>query len=68
MTKEALQIAEGVYKTVYEKIGMGFETPEALFENNVYRAIGYMRPLSIWAIHNAWNMRKNNGDHDEANG
>jgi hypothetical protein len=30
---------------VYETIGLGFETPEALYETKHYRAIGYMRPL-----------------------
>ncbi|XP_014203632.1 non-lysosomal glucosylceramidase [Copidosoma floridanum] len=58
MVEEAFRTAEGVYRTVYEKIGMGFETPEALYEHKVYRAIGYMRPLSIWAMHHAWTMRK----------
>ena len=47
---EGFKTAEGVYKTVYEKIGLGFETPEALYEKKHYRAIGYMRPLSIWAM------------------
>ncbi|XP_063981220.1 non-lysosomal glucosylceramidase isoform X1 [Diachasmimorpha longicaudata] len=58
MVDEGFRTAEGVYRTVYEKIGMGFETPEALFENNYYRSIGYMRPLAIWAIQHAWNLRK----------
>ncbi|XP_014220612.1 non-lysosomal glucosylceramidase [Trichogramma pretiosum] len=58
MVSEAFKVAEGVYTTVYEKIGLGFETPEALAENNVYRSIGYMRPLSIWAMQHAWNNRK----------
>ena len=51
MKEEGFKTAEGVYKTVYESIGMGFETPEALYEKKHYRAIGYMRPLSIWAMH-----------------
>lgn len=58
MVDEGFRTAEGVYRTVYEKLGMGFETPEALFENNYYRSIGYMRPLAIWAIQHAWNLRK----------
>ena len=47
---QALGTAEGVYKTVYERMGLGYETPEAYYEEKHYRAIGYMRPLSIWAI------------------
>ncbi|XP_011497450.1 PREDICTED: non-lysosomal glucosylceramidase [Ceratosolen solmsi marchali] len=58
MIEEAFRTSEGVYRTIYEKIGMGFETPEALYEQKVYRAIGYMRPLSIWAMHHAWTTRK----------
>ena len=51
MTEEGFKTAEGIYRTVYETIGLGFETPEALYEKKHYRAIGYMRPLSIWAMH-----------------
>ncbi|KAG8228817.1 hypothetical protein J437_LFUL008313 [Ladona fulva] len=58
MVEEGFKTAEGVYRTVYEKIGMGFETPEALYEEKYYRAIGYMRPLSIWAIQHALEKRK----------
>lgn len=58
MVEQGFKTAEGVYRTVYEKIGMGFETPEALYENKQYRAIGYMRPLSIWAMHHAWRTSK----------
>ncbi|CAG7829246.1 unnamed protein product [Allacma fusca] len=58
MTDEGFKTAEGIYRTVYEKIGMGFETPEALYSTKKYRAIGYMRPLSIWSIMQAWKLRK----------
>ncbi|XP_034935399.1 non-lysosomal glucosylceramidase [Chelonus insularis] len=58
MIEEGFRTAEGVYRTVWEKIGMAFETPEALYENDAYRSIGYMRPLAIWAIHQAWTLRK----------
>lgn len=60
MVEEGFRTAEGVYRTVYESIGLGYETPEAIYENKHYRAIGYMRPLSIWAIQHAWKMRKKN--------
>lgn len=56
---EGFKTAEGIYRTVYEKIGMGFETPEALLHSKKYRAIGYMRPLAIWAMLHAWKMKKN---------
>ena len=58
MTEEGFRTAEGVYRTVYETIGMGFQTPEALYEKKHYRSVGYMRPLSIWAMYLAWKQRK----------
>jgi non-lysosomal glucosylceramidase len=58
MIEESFKTAGGIYQTVYERIGMGFETPEALYEEKHYRAIGYMRPLSIWAIQLAWEKKK----------
>lgn len=58
MIEEGFKTAEGIYRTVYEKIGMGFETPEALYISDHYRAIGYMRPLSIWSIYEAWERFK----------
>ncbi|KAK6617312.1 hypothetical protein RUM44_005643 [Polyplax serrata] len=57
MVQEGWKTAGGIYDTVYNKIGMGFETPEALSDGRRYRAIGYMRPLSIWSIQLAWEMR-----------
>ena len=41
---------------------MGYETPEAYYEEKHYRAIGYMRPLSIWAMEMARWKRKGGGD------
>ena len=58
MTKEGMKTAEGIYNTVYNTIGLGFETPEAIYEKKHYRAIAYMRPLSIWAMHIALNSAK----------
>jgi len=58
MDNEAFKTAGGLYKLVYERIGMGYQTPEALYEKDCYRAIGYMRPLSIWAMQMALELRK----------
>ena len=58
MTEEGFATAEGVYRTVYEKIGQGFETPEALYSERKYRAVGYMRPLTIWSMLRAYEMHK----------
>ncbi|XP_066991839.2 non-lysosomal glucosylceramidase isoform X2 [Anabrus simplex] len=58
MVEEAFKTAHGIYNTVYNTIGMGFETPEALYVEKSYRAVGYMRPLSIWGIQHAWEQRQ----------
>ncbi|XP_068244667.1 non-lysosomal glucosylceramidase [Palaemon carinicauda] len=58
MVNEGFKTAEGVYRTVYEKIGQGFETPEALYGERKYRAIGYMRPLSIWSMYHAFLLQR----------
>ncbi|KAK0424377.1 hypothetical protein QR680_008645 [Steinernema hermaphroditum] len=48
--------AWGPYDASYNRFGLQYQTPEALYERKYYRAIGYMRPLSIWAIH--WALRR----------
>ncbi|XP_023331930.1 non-lysosomal glucosylceramidase-like isoform X2 [Eurytemora carolleeae] len=58
LVTQGFKTAEGIYRTVYETIGLGYETPEALYEKKHYRAIGYMRPLSIWSMYIAWRNRK----------
>ena len=42
--------AYGVYHTTYDCTGYWYQTPEAWDTNGNYRAICYMRPLSIWAM------------------
>lgn len=58
MTDECWKTAGGLYRYIYDSIGMGFETPEALHIKKHYRAVGYMRPLSIWSIQLAWEQRQ----------
>lgn len=36
-----------------QRLGLSYETPEALYEKHYYRSIGYMRPLSIWSMQRA---------------
>ncbi|CAH2108418.1 unnamed protein product [Euphydryas editha] len=52
MHEQAFATAGGLYNTLV-KMGLSFETPEALYENGNHRSIGYMRPLSIWAMYQA---------------
>ncbi|XP_052852653.1 non-lysosomal glucosylceramidase isoform X1 [Drosophila gunungcola] len=58
MFEEAFQTAGGMYKTLSQRIGMNFETPEALYGEKRYRSIGYMRPLSIWSMQVALERRR----------
>lgn len=58
MIEEGMRTAHGIYDTVYNKIGMGFETPEALYQEKYIRAVGYMRSLSIWSIQIAFRQSK----------
>lgn len=50
MFEEAMQTAGGLYNSMTEKIGLAFETPEAVYGKAFYRSLGYMRPLSIWSM------------------
>lgn len=50
MTDEALEIVQGVKEACWETLGFWWQTPEAYHTNGDYRALGYMRPLSIWAV------------------
>lgn len=61
MTDEAFQTAGGLYRSMSERCGMNFETPEAFTERN-FRSISYMRPLSIWSMQTAWERRNRRRD------
>ncbi|XP_016870429.1 non-lysosomal glucosylceramidase isoform X6 [Homo sapiens] len=50
LTWEGFQTAEGCYRTVWERLGLAFQTPEAYCQQRVFRSLAYMRPLSIWAM------------------
>lgn len=56
LDEEAWRTAEGVVRTTYETRGYWFQTPEAWDEHGDFRALAYMRPLSIWAIE--WALRR----------
>ncbi|KAM9329739.1 non-lysosomal glucosylceramidase [Gastrophryne carolinensis] len=57
LLEEGLETAAGCYRTVWERLGMSFQTPESYSERDVYRSLGYMRPLSIWAMQLALDTR-----------
>ncbi|XP_052526135.1 non-lysosomal glucosylceramidase [Tympanuchus pallidicinctus] len=50
LVQEGFHTAEGCYRTVWEKLGMAFQTPEAYCEKKIFRSLAYMRPLSIWSM------------------
>lgn len=58
LCEEAFQTAKGVYLSVYRDLGLWFQTPEAIDVDEVVRAIGYMRPLAIWAMQWSWEKLK----------
>lgn len=58
MFDEAMETAGGLYKSLTEKIGLAFETPEAVYAKSFYRSLGYMRPLSIWSMQTAYERKK----------
>ena len=57
LREEAFKTAKGVYLAVYRDYGLFFQTPEAINDEGTHRAIGYMRPLSIWAMQ--WELERN---------
>ncbi|XP_050400246.1 non-lysosomal glucosylceramidase isoform X1 [Patella vulgata] len=50
MLDEGFQTAWGAYHACWEGLGLQFQTPEAYTSTKGYRSLGYMRPLSVWAI------------------
>ncbi|XP_066245267.1 non-lysosomal glucosylceramidase [Euwallacea similis] len=58
MFEEGFKTAGGMFKSMTERFGLIFDTPEALYEEKCYRSLGYMRPLSIWSMQLAWEATK----------
>ncbi|CAB3398100.1 unnamed protein product [Caenorhabditis bovis] len=50
LTKEAFKTSEGLFNGIWCRHPLQYQTPEAIVSYRMYRAIGYMRPLSIWAM------------------
>uniref|UniRef100_A0A914Z6B5 Non-lysosomal glucosylceramidase n=1 Tax=Panagrolaimus superbus TaxID=310955 RepID=A0A914Z6B5_9BILA len=51
--QKGFDVAWGIYDTCFNRSGLQYQTPEALYRKKYYRAIGYMRPLSIWSMYAA---------------
>ena len=50
MEDKAWKTIEGLYHWCYNQLGLAFQMPEAILKNNIYRSLGYMRPLCIGSI------------------
>ncbi|KAA0199669.1 hypothetical protein HAZT_HAZT011495 [Hyalella azteca] len=59
MLDEGFRTAEGIYNTTYYETGLAYDMPEALYATGHYRAVGYMRPLSVWSMYRAWCLVNN---------
>lgn len=46
----AYNTAQGIHDGGWQEFGYWFATPEGWEKNGNYRSLGYMRPLSIWAL------------------
>ncbi|KAL6660839.1 hypothetical protein ACP70R_000223 [Stipagrostis hirtigluma subsp. patula] len=53
MSEAAFRTAKGAHDAAWSKDGFGyaFQKPESWTEDGGYRALHYMRPLAIWAMH-----------------
>ncbi|XP_055973059.1 non-lysosomal glucosylceramidase [Sorex fumeus] len=63
LTWEGFRTAEGCYRTVWERLGLAFQTPEAYCQQQVFRSLAYMRPLSIWAMQLALQQQQHKAKH-----
>ncbi|XP_061769627.1 non-lysosomal glucosylceramidase isoform X2 [Nerophis ophidion] len=68
MLEEGMRTAEGCYRTVWERLGMAFQTPEAYCEKAIYRSLAYMRPLSVWAMQLAIDYSREDDDTSASRG
>ncbi|GMR52514.1 hypothetical protein PMAYCL1PPCAC_22709, partial [Pristionchus mayeri] len=57
--QRAFDTAWGTYDACFNRFGLQYQTPEALYEKKFYRAIGYMRPLAVWAMQ--WALERHAG-------
>ncbi|PIO67389.1 hypothetical protein TELCIR_10868 [Teladorsagia circumcincta] len=55
--RDGFDTARGIYETSWNRAGLQYQTPEAMYEEKRYRAIGYMRPLAIWAMQHALDIK-----------
>jgi len=55
MVEQGFATAQGMFETLWEKTGLQYQTPEAFMHHRrMFRSLGYMRPVAIWAMKLAW--------------
>lgn len=54
----AFQTINGLWLSGWNELGYWYATPEAWELRGNYRSLGYMRPLSVWALQ--WAIEKGN--------
>eukprot|EP01038_Epipyxis_sp_PR26KG_P012239 gene12239-16403_t len=54
----AYETSRGIHDAGWQEFGYWFATPEGWEKNGNYRSLGYMRPLSIWAMQYAQEEEK----------
>ncbi|CAH8536627.1 unnamed protein product [Dicrocoelium dendriticum] len=58
MTSEGLALAGACYNTIYHRFGLQYQTPEGYLVDGRFRCPGYMRPLAIWSIQTALELKQ----------
>ena len=59
MKEDAMKVVRAIVHSTYD-LGYGFQTPEAWDSQGRYRALAYMRPLAIWAVQWAIQLKNRN--------
>lgn len=60
LRRYAMRTAQGIHDAGWKRYGYWFATPEAWEKTGNYRSLGYMRPLSIWAMQYSLEMAGEN--------
>jgi hypothetical protein len=58
LQEAAFGTVRGIWLSGWNELGYWYATPEAWEQSGNYRSLGYMRPLSVWAMQ--WALDKNN--------
>ncbi|TPP65466.1 Bile acid beta glucosidase [Fasciola gigantica] len=68
MAEEGFPIAGAAYNTVYNRFGLQYQTPEAYMVDGRFRCTGYMRPLAIWSLQQAIELKDREKQPNPQNG